>query len=53
MPAREPQAVPAWHALPAAAALSELGSGAQGLSAAEAASRLDRHGPNRLPEPPR
>ena len=39
----------AWHALSADEALSALGTGPQGLSDAEAASRLDEHGPNELP----
>jgi len=43
----------AWHALPAAMALETLGSGPEGLSAADAAERLARHGPNRLPAAPR
>jgi len=38
------------HAREAAAVLAELGSGPGGLAAAEAASRLARHGPNRLVE---
>jgi len=41
-----------WHALPAEEALRRVDSGAQGLSAAEAAARLQRHGPNQLAEPP-
>jgi len=40
----------AWHALPAQDALEALGSGAQGLAAAEAARRLAQHGPNALPQ---
>jgi len=44
---------PAWHAMPAAAALQRLAAGAEGLSAAEAARRLGEHGPNALPEPAR
>lgn len=46
-------ATPGWHAMDKAAALSALQAAAEGLTAAEAAARLDRHGPNRLPEPPR
>ncbi len=42
-----------WHALPPDAVLSRLEASPDGLSAAEAAARLARHGPNRLPEPPR
>ena len=44
-----PQAGAAWYALPAEAALQRLGSGASGLTAAEAGRRLAEHGPNRLP----
>ncbi|MFN4060259.1 MAG: cation-translocating P-type ATPase [Paracoccus hibiscisoli] len=40
-------------AMPADAVLQALGTDDAGLSAAEAAARLERHGPNRLPEPPR
>jgi len=39
----------AWHALTAEDALSSLGSGGEGLSEAEAASRLAEQGPNELP----
>ncbi len=39
-----------WHALPAEAVVEELGSGASGLSSGEARARLERFGPNRLPE---
>jgi calcium-translocating P-type ATPase len=42
-----------WHALPAAAALEALQSGSAGLSAGEAARRLEAHGPNRLTPPRR
>ncbi|WP_295005208.1 HAD-IC family P-type ATPase [uncultured Dechloromonas sp.] len=43
----------AWHARSAASAAQEMGvDGAQGLSEAEAAARLARHGPNRLSERP-
>jgi magnesium-transporting ATPase (P-type) len=48
-----PDRLPSWHAMPAEAALERLDTAPQGLSAAEAAARLARHGPNRLPEPPR
>ncbi len=41
------------HALPADEVLRELQANAAGLSAAEAASRLEAVGPNRLPAPPR
>ena len=37
---------PSWHAIPAEEALRLLGSTPQGLSAAEAARRLERDGPN-------
>ncbi len=37
----------------AEAALAQTGSRRKGLSEAEAGERLSRHGPNRLPEPPR
>ncbi len=43
-----PPAAPAWHALPAPEALARAGSRAVGLTAAEAAERLARHGPNAL-----
>ena len=43
----------AWHARPAQATLSDLGSTPTGLTPEEARARLERHGPNRLPEPPR
>ena len=39
----------AWHAQPAAEVLRVLGTGEEGLSWAEARSRLARHGPNQLP----
>ncbi len=42
-----------WHALPAEIVLDRVGSVPGGLSAAEAAARLLRNGPNTLPEPPR
>ncbi len=48
--ADEAPAPRAWHALDADAALAQLASGRQGLSAAEAAARLQRDGPNLLPE---
>ncbi|HEX5767883.1 MAG TPA: HAD-IC family P-type ATPase [Burkholderiales bacterium] len=38
------------HSVPANEALAQLDSGAQGLSSAQAAERLRRHGPNALPE---
>ncbi len=37
-----------WHTLAAERALEALGTGSQGLTAAEAAERLARHGPNEL-----
>lgn len=43
---------PAWHAMPAAAALAELGSSAQGLSSQEADQRLRLTGPNQLQSAP-
>jgi len=39
---------PSWHTLSCADALSELHASAEGLSAAEAAERLERCGPNEL-----
>jgi magnesium-transporting ATPase (P-type) len=42
-----------WHARPTAAALTELDSTRDGLTDEEAQRRLDTHGPNKLPEPPR
>ncbi|MCX7562112.1 HAD-IC family P-type ATPase [Xanthomonadaceae bacterium XH05] len=42
-------AVP-WHAMSADAVCGQLGSGIAGLSAREAARRLQQHGPNLLPE---
>src|SRR5690606_33121443 len=45
---------PAWHSLEALAVLELLqADGSHGLTAAEAARRLRRFGPNRLPQPPR
>ena len=47
-------ALPAWHALTADDTVAQLASHAsRGLGEAEAAERLRRHGPNRLPEPAR
>jgi len=44
---------PAWHTLSAPACAQQLGvQAAPGLSAQEAALRLQRHGPNKLAEPP-
>jgi magnesium-transporting ATPase (P-type) len=42
-----------WHDREAEAVLAALETGARGLGAAEAERRLERHGANRLPEPPR
>jgi magnesium-transporting ATPase (P-type) len=42
-----------WHQVPLDEALAELGTTREGLAEEEAARRLSRHGPNRLPEPPR
>ena len=39
-----------WHALKAKRVMERLASSADGLSAADAAARLERYGPNRLPE---
>jgi Ca2+-transporting ATPase len=41
---------PPWHALPPEEVLRRLEADAGGLSAAQAAERLARHGPNALPE---
>ena len=50
-PDPDPDAGPAGaHARTGADCLATLGSGPEGLSAAEAARRLATHGPNRLPE---
>ncbi|MGY6533261.1 cation-translocating P-type ATPase [Glycocaulis sp.] len=43
----------AWHTMTPGAALEALETRTEGLSADEAAARLERHGANRLPEPPR
>ena len=43
----------AFHTLSADDALETLAAGRAGLDTAEAARRLDEHGPNRLPEPPK
>jgi Ca2+-transporting ATPase len=45
-----PPDAPDWHILPADAALRALRAEPQGLTSAEAAARLARHGPNALPE---
>ncbi|MFN4282875.1 MAG: cation-transporting P-type ATPase [Alphaproteobacteria bacterium] len=41
------------HAIPVAESLAVLEAKAEGLSQDESDKRLERHGPNRLPEPPR
>ncbi len=38
-----------WHALPAEKAINDLSSSRDGLTAADAAARLERYGPNALP----
>ncbi len=42
-----------WHAQEPAQAMERLGVGPKGLPGVEAAARLRRHGPNRLPAPPK
>ena len=53
----EPETAPAdsenWHAKPVETVFDELSTGPSGLEPREAEARLQRHGPNRLPEPPR
>src|SRR5579884_1687359 len=49
-PAGTAAAEPAWHARSAAHALAALAGAAEGLSPAEAARRLQRHGPNVIPD---
>jgi len=49
-PQPDPDRPQSWHALSPAAALTALGSTDYGLSETEAARRLARFGPNRLPE---
>ena len=44
---------PRWHECSPEAALAELNATPAGLTESEARARLDRYGPNRLPEPPR
>ena len=41
-----------WHAQPQETVFSELETGATGLGTAEATQRMERYGPNRLPEAP-
>jgi magnesium-transporting ATPase (P-type) len=50
---RESDAPRKWHGQPAAQVLRVQGSNADGVGTCEAARRLARHGPNRLPKPPR
>ena len=52
VPVTEPGSLP-WHAAPADEVMAELEADDRGLTSAEAAARLDRYGPNRLPEAPR
>ncbi len=47
-----PPSTPIWHAQTAEQVLQALASQRQGLTAAEVARRQQRHGANRLPEPP-
>ncbi len=47
---RDLAGTPDWHTLRIDAALQALHADAQGLTSAEAAARLARHGPNALPE---
>ncbi|TJZ74257.1 cation-transporting P-type ATPase [Chitiniphilus eburneus] len=49
-PVPDPNAPPTWHQLDIPITLTALETSAHGLSAAEAAARLARHGPNVLPE---
>lgn len=49
---RMPHTPTPWHTLSAEAALTQLGSPAEGLSSAEAAQRLAQHGPNQLDSTP-
>src|SRR5512139_3655786 len=46
-------AAAAWHAMPVPQVLSRLASDASGLRQGEAEQRLERFGPNRIPEPGR
>lgn len=46
-----PDTAPEWHRMDPGAVCERLASAAGGLSASEAAARLAREGPNRLPEP--
>ena len=49
-PTHHPADAPVWHTLPIDAALLALHAVSQGLTFAEAETRLARHGPNTLPE---
>ncbi|MDP1637400.1 MAG: HAD-IC family P-type ATPase [Candidatus Nitrotoga sp.] len=53
MPSDDKLSIDNPHALPADEVLRELQTNAEGLSAAEAARRLEAVGPNRLPTPPK
>jgi len=53
MPVMEKPEAASWHRLPPDEVLSSLGSSSVGLSAAEAASRLAKNGPNVLVSAPR
>jgi calcium-translocating P-type ATPase len=48
----EAVSAPAWHALPSEEVASLLATGDRGLDPADVAARLERHGPNELPEEP-
>ena len=52
-PLGHPPEVEAWHSLSTELALDQLEVSESGLDSDEAARRLSRHGPNRLPEAPR
>lgn len=47
----ETETVSAWHAAPVEQAFDALSADADGLSGDEVAARLEKYGPNRLPEP--
>lgn len=53
MNATENRIAPPWHSRPAQEALAAMGSQESGLHADAARERLAKHGPNRLPAPPR
>jgi len=50
--ARAAEVPPPWHGIDAEAALAQLASGRQGITASEAQGRLQRDGPNLLPQAP-